>query len=96
VTSTELENFAPTLDRKGKVERYVFPGVIEIESLEKSKPFARAGDSGSLVLTKPDLRPIGIHFCSSPIAGQPSRNYLMPIDRICDMLKVTLINGASA
>lgn len=91
VTYSVLNNVAPDIQRKGKWQTYPFSDVIEIESLSASEPFARGGDSGALVFTIPDLRPIGLHFMSVPLEGQPSLNYLMPLDRICAMLQVKLL-----
>ena len=91
VTSVDVDNFAVAASVNGATGRYSFSNVTEIVSLDRDRPFATKGDSGALVLRKSDLRPIGIHFLSVTAADTQVRNYLMPIERIRDMLKVTLI-----
>ena len=91
LTLAALTNFTPDIERKGVRATYPFPDVIEVSSLTARSPFARGGDSGALVFTLPDLRPIGIHFCSLPVEDEPSLNYLMPLDRICAMLAAEMI-----
>jgi hypothetical protein len=86
-----LTNFTPDLFRKGKREKYAFPDVIEVQSLSTKTPFAIPGDSGALVFTLPDMIPIGLHFCSLPLASEPSLNYLMPLERICAMFALEVL-----
>jgi hypothetical protein len=86
-----LINFTPTLRRKGKEQKYTFLDVIEVQSLSAALPFAQGGDSGAIVFTLPDLTPLGLHFCSLPLQGQPSLNYLMPLERICAKLSLEMM-----
>ena len=91
LSMSNLRSFTPILERKKARNTYIFPNVIEVESLSAATPFARGGDSGALVFTLPDRVPIGLHFCSVPLAGQPSLNYLMPLERICAMLALEVL-----
>jgi hypothetical protein len=72
-------------------DRFAFSRVLEVTSDDAQSPFAIGGDSGSLVFTLTDCKALGIHFCSIPIDGESSLNYIMPMDRICGQFKIEML-----
>jgi hypothetical protein len=69
-----------------------FSGQIEVQSAN-GKPFARGGDSGSLVFSRPGNHPVGMVFAASAIggAGNVGLSYVHPIDTITAVLGVTFV-----
>lgn len=63
-----------------------FNDVIEIQSANTTDTFADAGDSGSLVMTTDDNRPVGLLFAER--VGGPGNTGLHYLNPIADVLKV--------
>ncbi len=70
---------------------FSFSGVDEIEWDAKGSVFTAPGDSGALVLTSPDLRPVGLHFCAIGGANGAGRSYVIPWWCIHDIFEVRLL-----
>lgn len=70
---------------------YRFDGQIQIESSSKS-PFARPGDSGSLIVSAA-MEPVGLLFSGSAKGGFENVGYTWahPIDTVLDALNVELL-----
>lgn len=69
-----------------------FQQQIEIESMDES-PFSMGGDSGSLIFTREDSRPVGLLFAASAIggAGDCGLTYANPIGEVLTALGVTFL-----
>jgi hypothetical protein len=77
----------------GNGATYVFNGVHEVLWDPGKPPFTAPGDSGSMLLMEPGLRPIGIHFCA--IAEREARmSYIVPWDSINRALGIEWYDGA--
>ena len=68
-----------------------FQGCINIESQLRVPTFSAAGDSGSLVVTQADRRPVGLLF-----AGGSVTTIICPISPILNRLKVGVDDGTGA
>ena len=68
-----------------------FQGCINIESQLRTPPFSAAGDSGSLVVTQSDRRPVGLLF-----AGTSVTTTICPISPILNRFKVGVDDGTGA
>jgi len=68
-----------------------FQGCIAVESQLRIPTFGAAGDSGSLVVTQADRRPIGLLF-----AGGSITTFLCPISPILNRFKVGVDDGTGS
>lgn len=87
ITAFDIDNF-PVVYSRGRVR---FNGLIEIEST-CATPFARGGDSGSLVFNA-DRQPVGLLFVGS-VRGGTYRNgfaYASPIDSVLGTLGLNFL-----
>ena len=87
VTALAFEN----LDVQLGAETYRFSEVHEVGWEPGAGAYSRPGDSGGLVMTEEGLRPIGLHFCAIGGDGEDGRSYVVPWQRIADILDVTLL-----
>ena len=74
---------------------YTFFGLHEVRwdegwENDKSKHYAAAGDSGSLVLTKDGLHPIGLHFASRQVDTYRA-SYVVAWSKIATTFKLNLL-----
>jgi len=70
----------------------VFDGCLEFETDQADQPFSRPGDSGSLIVTRNDLRAVGLLFAGGTQggAGDQGYTYAHPIRTAFDALGVGL------
>lgn len=70
-----------------------FDGQLEIEDLPGENRFSDEGDSGAIIFTKEDRRPIGLLFGGDDGGepGQPGVTYANPIGEVMAALGVTLV-----
>ncbi len=66
-----------------------FVNCIEIAHSDLNNPFGAPGDSGSLIVTDPDLRPVGLLF-----AGSASRTLANPIAPVLARFGVQIDDGS--
>jgi hypothetical protein len=87
ITAFDVDNL-PVDYSFGRIQ---FNGLIEMESVS-AQPFARPGDSGSLVLNA-DREPLGLLFVGSPRGGAYNAGlaYASPIDAVLETLGVTFV-----
>ena len=88
ITAFDIDNFSVDYSF-GRIQ---FEGLIEIESEISAAPFARPGDSGSLVFNA-EGQPLGLLFVSSLRGGAHNCGlaYATPIDTVLSALGVTFI-----
>jgi hypothetical protein len=70
---------------------YRFAEVHEVAGSPGAEPYSRPGDSGSMVMTEQELRPIGLHFCAIGGNGNAGRSYVVPWHLIAEFLEVTFL-----
>ena len=90
VRAIEFENLNVAYGSAGSEQTFTFSSAIEIEWDENGALFTQPGDSGALVLTYDDFRPIGLHF-AAPDKYRVS--YVMPLKRICDIFERRYCKG---
>jgi hypothetical protein len=83
VSAIEFRNLNVTYG----TDDFTFSSAIELQ-WDEGPLFTKPGDSGALVLTEGDFRPIGIHFAASE---EDRLSYVMPIKRICDTWSLKLL-----
>lgn len=88
LSAADVINFRPEL--RGR-RRITFGRVHEVAWDVGAPPFTEGGDSGALVMTADDLRPIGIHFCAVPLGDGTHRSYTIPWDRIAATFPIQLV-----
>jgi len=73
-------------------ESIIFDGQIEIEALHPGADFSLGGDSGSLILTADERRPVGLLFAGGDQGGVDGGpvTYANPIEEVLDALHATL------
>jgi hypothetical protein len=73
-------------------ESMIFDGQIEIEPLDSGTDFSDGGDSGSLILTADERRPVGLLFAGGDQGGVDGGpvTYANPIQEVLDALHATL------
>jgi hypothetical protein len=91
VRAFELDNVAVGFGQENSRYNLLFNNQIEIEG-EGTDPFARGGDSGSLIVAD-DLRAVGLLFAVGDTGGQNGKGltYASPIRAVLDALGVQLL-----
>jgi hypothetical protein len=77
VAATDFQNLRVRFGTRLSGETFTFSGIYEV-LWDTGKSFAAGGDSGSLVMTRDGLRPIGLHFASVDGEDGSKVSYVIP------------------
>ena len=91
ISAVKFQNVRVQFGSGSAAHIFTFSGVHEVLWDSGGDRFTEPGDSGSLVMTVADLRPIGLHFCA--VAGLDGSNvsYVVPWERVVDTFGATLL-----
>ncbi len=77
ITATDFQNLRVRFGTGLSAETFTFSGIYEV-LWDANTTFAAGGDSGSLVMTRDGLRPIGLHFASVEGEDGSKVSYVVP------------------
>jgi hypothetical protein len=77
ITATDILNLRVRFGARLSGETFTFSGIYEV-LWDTGTTFAAGGDSGSLVMTREGLRPIGLHFASVEGEDGSKVSYVVP------------------
>lgn len=90
ISALDFQNLRAQVGTGGSANTFTFSGVYEV-LWDENTPFAAGGDSGSLVMTREGLHPIGLHFAA--IEGEDGNwvSYVVPLPLILSTFGITLV-----
>jgi hypothetical protein len=91
VSALDFMNLSVTFGSGRLEQTFTFSGIREVLWKNEGPNYAAGGDSGSLVMTREGLRPIGLHFASAEGFGGSRVSYVVPWPKIKTIFGVGLI-----
>jgi len=90
ISALDFQNLRVRVGTGASAPTFTFSGIYEV-IWDEGAQFAAGGDSGSLVLTKEGLRPVGLHFASIEAEDGGWISYVIPCSTIFAAFNVTLL-----